>query len=238
MHRWGIVIAAVVIALLAASQVLVPSLAARKVENRLTEGGGGADVTLGAVPAVRLLWGDGERFEVEAHDLDLDLDEDLGVFDRLDGFWLVDVSITSFEAGPFGLDTFELSRDGDGPYSLVSSGQAQAADLAGFGASSLGIPGGPLASIALDLFGGEDIAMPIDLDLELDSRTGGSRSPAATRRRRLPGRAARRAHHVRDRRPAVREARHVLCFACGRARRRTDAFGARIRGSGSGRPSS
>ena len=86
MYRWGIVTAAIVIALLAASQVLLPSLAARKVENRLTEGGGGADVTLGAVPAVRLLWSDGERFEVEAHDLDLELDEDLGVFDRLDGF--------------------------------------------------------------------------------------------------------------------------------------------------------
>jgi hypothetical protein len=172
MYRWGIVIAAVVIALLAATQVLVPSLAAREVENRLTEGGGGADVTLGAVPALRLLWSDGERFEVEAHDLALELDENIGVFDRLDGFGLVDVSITGFQAGPFDLDSFELKRDGEGPYSLVSSGQAQAADLVGFGASSLDLPGGPLASIALDLFGGDDVTIPIDLDLELESDDG------------------------------------------------------------------
>ena len=172
MARWGIITGAVVIALFAATQVLVPSLAARKVEDRLTEGGGGADVTMGAVPAVRLLWGDGERFEVDAHDLDLDLEENIGVFDRLDGFGIVDVSITSFEAGPFDLDTFELTRDGSGPYSLVSTGEAQASDLAGFGASSLGLPGGPLASIALDLFGGDEVAVPIALDLELDSEDG------------------------------------------------------------------
>lgn len=172
MKRWGIVTAAVAIALFAATQVLVPSLAARKVEDRLTAGGGGADVTMGAIPAVRLLWGDGERFEVDAHDLVLDLEENIGVFDRLDGFGIVDVAITNFQAGPFALDSFSLTREGSAPYSLQSSGEAQASDLAGFGASSLGIPGGPLASIALDLFGGEDVAIPVDLDLELDSEDG------------------------------------------------------------------
>ena len=139
--------------------MLLPSLAARKVENRLTEGGGGADVTLGAVPAVRLLWSDGERFEVEAHDLELGLDENLGVFDRLDGFGRRCLD-HRFEAGPFDLETFELTRDGDGPYSLVSSGQAQAADLVGFGASSLELAGAAARLVALDLFGGEDVAIP------------------------------------------------------------------------------
>ena len=35
-------------------------------EDRLTAGGGSADVTLGSFPAVRLLFSDGERFEVDA----------------------------------------------------------------------------------------------------------------------------------------------------------------------------
>ena len=59
---------------------------------------------LGAFPAVRLLFSDGERFEVDARDLDLDLDEEAEVFDRLDGFSIVDVSIEDSVAGPFELE--------------------------------------------------------------------------------------------------------------------------------------
>ena len=113
--RWGLAAASVVVFLLVAGQILIPSIGERKVEDRLTEGGGTADVTLGAFPAARLLFGDGERFEVDARDLDLGLDRDERVFDRLDGFSIVEVSISDSTAGPFELTDFELNRNGEGP---------------------------------------------------------------------------------------------------------------------------
>ena len=76
MSRWGIAVAGVVVFALVASQVLIPPLGESRVEDRLEAGGGTAEVKLGAVPAVRLLFGDGERLEVRAHDLDLPLDRD------------------------------------------------------------------------------------------------------------------------------------------------------------------
>src|SRR5262245_42867544 len=111
MSRWGIAIVGAVVAILVASQILIPPLGARKVEDRLEAGGGTADVTMGAVPALRLLWGDGERFEVDARELDLPLDRGLDVFDDLDGFGIVDVEIDDSKAGPFDLSSFSLTRE-------------------------------------------------------------------------------------------------------------------------------
>jgi hypothetical protein len=173
MQRWGIIVAGAVVFVLVASQVLVPSLAAREVESRLTEGGGSADVTLGAVPALRLLVGDGERFEVEARDLELELDQEVEVFDRLDGFGIVEISLTDSRAGPIELSTFELTRDGSGPYTLSSVGEASPADLVDFGIDDLDLPGGGLVGQALDtLFGTSDVALPIELEMQVASKDG------------------------------------------------------------------
>lgn len=159
---------------LVASQVLIPSVGERRVEDRLTDGGGSAEVTLGAFPAARLLFSDGERFEVEARDLDLDLDDEVRVFDRLDGFSLVDVSIEDSIAGPFELETFRLTRDGDGPYRLVSSSATTPGGLAEAGLESLELPGESLADLFFDQFLGDadDAPLPVELDLELTSDDG------------------------------------------------------------------
>src|SRR5688572_23312556 len=103
MTRWGIVLAAAVVFCAVASQLLVPALGEREVEARLTENGGDAEVKLGAVPALRLLFDDGERFEVNASELELDLDERERVFDRLDGFSVVEITIADSLAGPIEL---------------------------------------------------------------------------------------------------------------------------------------
>ena len=172
MARWGLIAAGTAVFLLVASQILVPSLGERKVEERLTEGGGSADVTLGAFPAARLLFSDGERFEVTASDLELGLDPSERVFDDLDGFARVDVSITDSSAGPIRLERFELNRDGDGPYSLVATGTTSPSSLVDYGIESE-IPGGGLADLALDLFGIEtDADVPIDLEMQLTSDDG------------------------------------------------------------------
>jgi hypothetical protein len=173
MSRWGLIVAGVVVFAFVASQVLLPTLGERRVEERLTAGGGTAEVSLGAFPAARLLFSDGERFEVEARDLDLDLDEDVEIFDRLDGFSLVEVSIEDSVAGPFELESFRLSRDGKGPYRLVSSGVTTPSALAEAGLESVDLPGESLADFILDqLLGETDVSVPVELDMELASEDG------------------------------------------------------------------
>jgi hypothetical protein len=154
------------------SQILVPSLGEREIEDSLTAGGGEAEVTLGAFPAVRLLAGDGERFEVEAHDLELALDPSEEVFKRLDGFAIVEISIADSKAGPIELERFELTRDGGSEYRLSADGTTSTSSLVDYGIEAE-IPGGGLAGMALDLFGIEtDYVVPIDLDMELISDEG------------------------------------------------------------------
>jgi hypothetical protein len=174
MPRWGIIVAAVVVFVLVGSQILIPSLGERRVENRLTEGGGSAEVTLGAFPAARLLFSDGERFEVEGRDLDLELDEEVRVFDRLDGFSNVEVAIDDSIAGPFELESFRLTRDGDAPYRLVSSGATTPGGLAEAGLETVDLPGESLADLFFEEFLGdaEDTQVPVELDMELTSEDG------------------------------------------------------------------
>lgn len=172
MTRWGIA-AAVLVFCLVASQLLVPALGERQVERHLTANGGTAEVKLGAVPALRLLFDDGERFEVTASQLELDLDRSERVFERLDGFGIVDVSIADSTAGPIRLDRFELSRDGPGPYRLVAAGAASAAGLAEFGLEAVDVPGESLFdALSEPLVGESDTELPIELDMSLTSEDG------------------------------------------------------------------
>ena len=155
------------------AQLLVPGIGERRIEDRLTERGGTANVSLSATPAARLLWGDGDRIEVRGSDLDLDLTpEEPRVFDHLDGFGEVDVDLTDFRAGPFDVMSFELTRDGSGPYSVRSSSSTTAADLLDFGADALGLAGGPL----LRFFAGRaplgSRSIPISVDMQMESDDG------------------------------------------------------------------
>lgn len=173
MTRWGIVAAAAAVFFLVATQLLVPALGEREVEKRLTENGGTAEVKLGAVPAVRLLFGDGERFEVTASDLELALDPSERVFERLDGFSIVNISIADSLAGPVELEKFELTRDGSGPYRFVARGETTASDLAEFGFETVEVPGESVFDLLVEpLLGDTSEPLPVDLDLELRSDDG------------------------------------------------------------------
>jgi hypothetical protein len=166
-------VAGAAIFVLVASQVLIPGIAAQEVETRLTERGGSAEVRVGAVPALRLLFGDGERLEIDGRDLDLPVDQDLHVFDRLDGFGIVDVAISNSVVGPFQVDRLTLVRDDAGPYHLVTVGQTTAADLVDSGLEGLSLPGqGVLDSLLETLFGPSTAALPISLDLQVASDDG------------------------------------------------------------------
>jgi len=159
--------------LLAGAQLLVPGIGERQIEDRLTEGGGEADVRLSATPAARLFLGDGDRIEVSGSKLDLDLEtEDPQVLDRLDGFAEVHVDLEDFRAGPFDVRSFEMTRDGDGPYSVRSRSTTTPADLVDYGAGALGLAGGPL----LRFFAGRaplgSRPIPISVEMEMESDDG------------------------------------------------------------------
>jgi hypothetical protein len=163
---------AVLVVLAVASQFVIPPVAENRVEDRLTSGGGSADVSVDAFPAVRLLFGDGDRIEVRGNGLDLDLERETNIFDNLDGFDEVDISLADYRAGPFQIRTFQLTRDGpEATYDLVLVGSATPADIAAYGADRLGLVGGPLlGAIAARLAGKRPV--PIDLDMQLRSEDG------------------------------------------------------------------
>ncbi len=172
--RWGIVVAGIVVFVLVATQILLPSFGERAIEERLTENGGSADVTLGSVPAFRLFFGDGERFDVRARELELDFDQREPILERLDGFTSVNVSIADSTAGPVDLESFELHRDRSGPYQLIAHGQASASSLIDYGVEEIDLPGaGSIAGMALDLLGIDtDFVVPIDFDMQVSTEDG------------------------------------------------------------------
>jgi hypothetical protein len=173
MPRWLLVVALALLALAAASQLVIPPIAEHRIENRLTDGGGSANASLAAFPAARLLFGDGKRISISGTGLDLDLEQRTDVFDKLDGFDRVDVNLTDFHAGPFAVASFDLERPApSAPYHLVSSSRTTPGDLAEYGAGQLGLPGGPLLRFFTEQALGGNRPVPIHVDMELRSDGG------------------------------------------------------------------
>ena len=170
--RYLLIAAAAIAVVFVISQLVIPPLAENRIENRLTDGGGAAEVSLEAFPAARLLFGDGEELAVSGSGLDLASQREPKLFESLDGFDRVDVSLSDFNAGPFAVADFDLTRPApSAPYHLVSSSRTTVAELAEYGASTLGFPGSLLGSITgLAPGGGQSI--PIELDMELRSDGG------------------------------------------------------------------
>jgi hypothetical protein len=173
MPRWPWIAALTVLAVMIASQFVIPAAVEHRIEGRLTEGGGSADVSVSAFPAARLLFGDGERISVTGSSLDLALAEPGGdAFDELDGFDRVDIALRDFQAGPFAVSSFELTRDGgSAPYRLDAGGETTTSAIAGYGAERLGIPGGSLLGfVTREALG--DRRIPVTLDMSLESDGG------------------------------------------------------------------
>jgi len=163
----------VLLALFGVSQLVIPPFVEDRAEDRLTAAGGSAQVSMSAFPAARLLFGHGSRMEVAGNGLDLTSESTSGdVFSNLDGFDRVAINLDHFRAGPFQLAAFDLTRSApEAPYHLTTRGRTTATDLASYAASEAGLPGAPLLSYLGDQVL-EDDAIPIDLDMELESDEG------------------------------------------------------------------
>ncbi len=118
--RKGLTIAAgLVVVVLVASQLFLAAFVSSRVEDRLTEGGGSAMVSVDSFPALRLLFSDGSKFEVRGSGLDLELaTEPNDVFGRLDGFVTVDIAISASTVGAFDVRAFTLRREDSDPYRM------------------------------------------------------------------------------------------------------------------------
>jgi hypothetical protein len=157
--------------LLVVAQLVLPGYAANRIHDRLTDGGGSVKVTVKSFPAARLIFGDGDELTVSGDGLDLPLDQGVDVFKHLDGFDRVDVHLDDFDAGPFQITSFALTRDGSDEYHLATSSTAAPSDLVRYGADQLGIPGGGLFQYLTGQATGDE-PIPIHLDMGLQSDDG------------------------------------------------------------------
>ncbi len=175
MRRFAVGLAVGLVALVVLTQLLLPPFLEERVAGRLTEDGGSADVSLSAFPAVRLLWGDGKRFEVRGRGLKFVPGRGEQVFSRLDGFEEVRIEVNGLDVEGVDASRFTLTRlrSGD-PYRLSMRGQVtgrEAIELLGAEA------GGPLGGIAGGLAGralpgGGSTELPLTVEADLASRGG------------------------------------------------------------------
>ena len=175
MRRFAVGLAVGVLALLMLTQLLLPAFLEERVAGRLTEDGGSADVSLSAFPAVRLLWGDGKRFEARGRGLKFVPGRGEQVFSRLDGFSQVRIEVAGLEVEGVDASRFTLTRlrSGD-PYRLSMRGQISGRDAAELlGAEAGGPLGGIAGGIAGSVLpGGGETELPLTVEADLASRGG------------------------------------------------------------------
>jgi hypothetical protein len=168
-RRVALVVVALLAVLLVASQLLIPPTAEERIRERLTADGGTAEVSLTAVPALRLLFQSGDRLDIRAEQIAVELAGGGGAFERLDRFGAVQLEVADATAGPVEVRSFVLERAGDEPYAFEMDGSASPRALAGFAAEQVS---GPLGGLAADFAPLPDDPVPIEISGELASDDG------------------------------------------------------------------
>lgn len=169
-----------VVVLGAVTQLVIPGFVERKIESNLEErsDGGEAVADVKAFPAVRLLWGSGDRLEVRGRGLEIDLakrtDDPLG---QIDGFDEVDIDLTDLIAGPVDVQAFSLVKnEDDTSYYLRMEAETTPTSLAeSVGGTLGGDLGSAIAGAASDaLLGGGEVDVPIDVEAQVSRGNGGA----------------------------------------------------------------
>ena len=170
----GIVITVALLAV--ACQLALPAYYEGRVENRLEEKGGSADVSVSAFPAVTLVGGSGRELKATGSGLTFDLDDRReDPFGRLDGFEDVDLRLTDVDAGAIRVSDFELRREGrDAEYDIRVAATATPVELARELGSAAGGPLGALVgSLATGILPGSgSTEIPLDVKARVRSRDG------------------------------------------------------------------
>jgi hypothetical protein len=171
MRRIVLVLLSVLAVLIVASQFVLPAIAERRAEDRLEADGGDAKVSISAFPAVRLLFGDGDKISVRGSGLRLEPEEQRDSLDRIDGFDEVSVELDDVMTGPVHARTFRM--EGGDEYRTHVTGTTSAAELGSFlGSQAGGAFGGLLGGLAGGSLPGGGAQVPVDVDAVIASRDG------------------------------------------------------------------
>jgi hypothetical protein len=170
MWRVAALVAGGVLLVLVAAQLLLPPIFEGQVEDRLTEEGGEASAEVAAFPALRLVFGDGDRLRIEGDGIDLDPARRETSVERLDGFGEVEVVLTDVEVAPLRVASFRLTRaEGAANYELAMSADTSPRDVSAFlGQETGGFFGELLGGLAAGQLPDERI--PMDLTAVLTTR--------------------------------------------------------------------
>lgn len=169
-----------VVVLGAVAQLVIPGFVERKIESNLKERSDAGEVVadVKSFPAVRLLWGSGDRLEVRGRGLRIDLaertDDPLG---QIDGFDEVDIDLVDLTAGPVGVQSFSLVKNADDTsYYLRMDAETTPTSLAeSVGGSLGGDLGSAIAGAASDVLLGEGaIDVPIAVEAQVSRGNGGT----------------------------------------------------------------
>ena len=171
MQRFALRLAILILALLVVSQFVIPPLVERNVADEITAHGGHADVHLSALPALRLLFGHGQKLSISAKRLSVDLTQDQeDVFSQLDRFSDVDITVIGSRAGPFSVRAFRIRRTASHQYELAVAGDGTAGDIARYAGDRLGGAfGQALAGLAASSLGAFDRSIPFDSAMRIDT---------------------------------------------------------------------
>jgi len=169
-----------VVVLGAVTQLVIPGFVERKIESNLEErsDGGEAVADVKAFPAVRLLWGSGDKLEVRGRGLEIDLaqrtDDPLG---QIDGFDEVDIDLTDLTAGPVDVQAFSLVKNADDTsYYLRMDAETTPTSLAeSVGGTLGGDLGSAIAGAASEaLLGGGAVSVPVNVEAQVSRGNGGT----------------------------------------------------------------
>ena len=169
-----------VVVLAGVTQLVIPGFVERNVESNLEEhsDGGEAVVDVKAFPAMRLLWGSGDRMEVRGRGLAIDIaqrtDDPLG---KLDGFDEVDIDLTDLTAGPVDVQAFSLVKNEDDTsyYLRMEADTTPVALAESVGGQLGGDLGSVIAGAGADaLLGGGQIDVPVDVEGQVSRGDGGA----------------------------------------------------------------
>ena len=183
MPRVAALIFGLLTVVLIVTQLALPPILEGKVEGRLEEDGGQASAKLSAIPALRLLFSDGDSFEADGRGLELVLSDNQDALDKLDGFGEVRMRFDDVELGPLAISRFTLDRgDGDESYSTRVSGRTTPREAAAFlGSEAGGALGGLFGGLAADaLPGGGGREVPFELDARVVNEGGDVQALSAT----------------------------------------------------------
>ena len=194
--RWVILGAVVAGLAFGITQAVIPGQAEKKVRDRLTRNGGTADVNIRAIPAIRLLFDDGDELDVQAHGIAIPATRPARrLLQAARRVRRDEIRDGPLRVGPFTADRVSLTRgEGEETYDFTFRGSTSAGQLANFALGTLP----PVLRSLIETLGGRPAEAEIPIRLNAELKSEGGRAELVTRHRHGRRTAARR-HRAPDR---------------------------------------